>query len=204
MIGPLLRSSGFTLIEIMIVLAIIVGVLTIAAPKMFSTASAMRTAIRKLAITSREVRNNARMYNMTTRLVLDMKKEGAHSYWVESANGEVTLLSEEQQKELDRLTELQREGEAPKNEFKPETRVVRNPVSLPKSLYFESVETSSSSEAVKEGKAYIHFFAKGFSEDAAIHITDRKTLNWTIVVNPLTGRADVFERNISLKEVRGK
>ncbi|MEK7358546.1 MAG: type II secretion system protein, partial [Bdellovibrionota bacterium] len=67
----------------MIVLAIIVGILTVAAPRLFSTSTQMRAAIRKLAVISREVRNNARMYNMTTRLVIDMKKEGAHSYVVE-------------------------------------------------------------------------------------------------------------------------
>jgi type II secretory pathway pseudopilin PulG len=186
----------------MIVLAIIVGVLTIAAPKLFSTSTQMRSAIRKIATITREVRNNARMYNMTTRLVIEMKKEGAHSFWVESSNNEVTLLTEEQEKELERLTSIQREGEKPKTSFTPETRVLRNPVTLPRGLFFESVELSTRERAATEGKAYIHFFAKGYSEDAAIHVTDRKTLNWTIVVNPLTGRADVFERNISLKDLR--
>lgn len=186
----------------MIVLAIIVGVLTIGAPRLFSTSTQMRASIRKLGVITREVRNNARMYNMTTRLVIDMKKDGAHSYWVESANGEVTILSEEQQKELDRLTELQREGEAPKAQFKMETRVTRGAQALPRGLYFENVELASQSRPVTEGKAYIHFFAQGISEDAAIHLTDRKTLNWTIVINPLTGRADVFEKKVSLKELR--
>lgn len=188
----------------MIVLAILTGILAIGAPKLFSTSTAMRSAIRKFGTITREVRNNSRMYNMTTRLVLEMKKDGAHSYWVESANGEVTLLSEEQQKELDRLTSLQREGEAPKNQFKMETRVTRGAVALPKGLFFESVELASTSKPITEGRAYIHFFAQGYSEDSAIHLTDRKTLNWTIVINPLTGRADIFERKIALKDVRGQ
>ncbi len=188
----------------MIVLAIIVGILTVAAPRLFSTSTQMRAAIRKLAVISREVRNNARMYNMTTRLVIDMKKEGAHSYVVESSDGDVTLLSEEQQKELDRLTEIQREGEKPKTSFSIESRVTRSAVALPRGLFFESVELASREQPVTEGKAYIHFFSKGFSEDAALHLTDRKTLNWTILINPLTGRAEVFERKISLKEIRGQ
>jgi general secretion pathway protein H len=83
-----------------------------------------------------------------------------------------------------------------------ETRVTRSPVGLPKGLFFESVELASSSAPITEGRAYIHFFAQGYSEDSAIHLTDRKTLNWTIAINPLTGRADIFEKKIGLKELR--
>ena len=196
-----MRSDGFTLIEIMIVIAIIVGILSVAGSKLFSTSGNMRSGVRKIAITTREIRNNARMYNITTRLVIDMKDKDSHSYWVESAPGNALLLSEDQQKELERLTTQQRESEKPKNQFQDDPRVVKMHTPLPKGLFVESIEYASKSQPIESGIAYIHFFPQGLSEDVAIHLTNRKTLNWTIAVNPLTGRADVYERKISLKEI---
>lgn len=197
------RSSfGFTLVEIMIVLAIIMGVLVAGAPKLFSSGSSMRTSVRKIAVMTREVRNNARLYNTTNRLVINMDPEKGHSYWVESASGVTPLLSEDQEKEIEKLTELQKESSQDKNKFQQDTRFTKGAVSLPKGLFFENVEFGAREKAIDQGVAYIHFFPSGLSEDVAIHMTDRKTLNWTILINPLTGRAEVLERKVSLKELR--
>jgi general secretion pathway protein H len=196
------NRSGFTLIEIMIVIAILAAVTAIGVPRMFGGATRMRSAIRKMAIMTREVRNVARLTQSTGRIVINMEAEKPHTYWVESAPGNAPMLSEEQEEELERMTRSQREDEAPKSQFKPETSVVKTPIELPRGLYFEGVELGSRKEEITEGKAYIHFFPQGLSEEAAIHISDRKSLNWTITVHPLTGRADVYERKIMLKDLR--
>lgn len=197
-----MRSTrGFTLIEVMIVIAIIAGVLAIGAPRMFNTKNQMRSAVRKMAVVTRDIRNVARLKNSTVRLVIRMSEEKGHAYWVESAQGNVRLLSQEQEEELDKLTDLQREEMAEKNKFQPETSIVKNPVTLPRGMFFESVEYASRKDAVTEGTTYIHFFSQGLSEEAAIHLTDKKGLNWTITIHPLTGRAEVYERNVSLKEL---
>jgi prepilin-type N-terminal cleavage/methylation domain-containing protein len=195
-------ESGFTLIEIMIVIAIMAG-LIVAGSTVFSSASQKRSAIRKLAVMTRDLRSSARLNNSTTRIAISMDDEKGHSYWVESAPGNVTLLSAEQQKELDDMTSLRREEEKPKTEFEADTRVLKKAQDLPNGLYFDSVEMSTR-EPQTSGVVYVHFFPQGLAEDAVIHLSDRKTLNWTIAINPLTGRADVYERKIPFKELRSK
>jgi general secretion pathway protein H len=199
----LCSRSGFTLLEVMVVVGIIAAVLAIGAPRLFRSSDSMRSSIRKIATMTREIRNVSRLFNQTGRLVISMNDEKGHSIWVESAAGMAPLLTEDQEEEMERLTDIQKEGEA-KNlkKFAPEPRVLKEPLRLPRGLFFESVELGSRSEEFTSGTAYIHFFPRGLAEEAAIHLTDRKTLNWTIAINPLTGRADVFERKISLKELK--
>lgn len=197
------RQSGFTLIEVMVVIAIIAGVLAVASSSLMSSGTKMRASVRKLAILPREIRNIARLYNMTVRLAIVIDDDKGHSYWVESAPGNVLLMTEEQEFELERLTTAQREAkETHKTNFSLEKRVTRQAVELPRGLYFGHVELTSRKEPVSQGAAYVHFFPQGLAEQAAIHITDRESLNWTITINPLTGQARVFERKLELKDLR--
>lgn len=195
------RDNGFTLIEIMIVLAIVVGVLAVGAPRLFSTSNTMRDQVRRLATLTREIRNNARLYNSTTRLAIQMSDEKGFKYWVESAPGVVALLSEEQQDDLNRLTEIQREEGQAKNDFSLEARILKEPVKLPRGMVFDEVEIGSKAKAISGGVAYIHFFPSGLTEESIIHLSDRKTLNWSIALNPLTGRAQIYEKKVTLREL---
>ena len=196
------NNAGFTLIEIMIVISIIAATLAIGGQKMFDSSTTQRSAVRKLGILTREIRNVARLTNQTSRLVIQMDDQKGHTYSVESAPGTAMLLTEDQKKDLDSLTELQREDDKKKETFQPDTRLVKSPIQLPRGLFFESVEFSNTKEPITKGKAYIHYFPSGLSENAAIHITNRKTLNWTITIHPLTGRAEVYERKATLKELQ--
>lgn len=196
-------QHGFTLIEIMIVIAILAGMI-VAGASMFNSSSQKRSVVRKFAILSREIRSLARLTNSTFRIVISMDNEKGHSYWIESAPGVVTMMSAEREKELARLTSSQREDEKPKSEFSEDSRILKKHEFLPRSLFFDGVETAKQPEGIKEGKAYVNFFPQGLADEAVILMSDRKTLKWTIAINPLTGRADVFERAVSLKELRGK
>jgi hypothetical protein len=185
----------------MIVVAIIAAVLAIGGPKLLDAKNEMRRGVRELGILPREIRNNSRLFDMTTRLVIQMDKEKGYSYWVESSPGTLLSLSEEQEEELAKLTAQQREGEARKEKFQPEARIMKKPKKLPRGLAFDRVEYTNRKEPLTEGKAYINFYPQGLADEAAIHLTDHKTLNWTITIEPLTGRAQVYERDIALKEL---
>jgi general secretion pathway protein H len=194
-------QTGFTLIEIMIVIAIITGVLAVGSSKLFSSATDMRGSVRKIAILTREVRNNSRLFNVTTRLVINMPVDKKHSYAVESTPGTATLLSEDQRKDLDRLTTEQRKDEEKKSDFTPEKRILKKPQELPKGMFFESVEIVGRKDPITSGVVYINFFPQGLAQEALIHLTNRKLLNWTIAINPLTGHADVYERKLTMKDI---
>lgn len=197
------RQNGFTLIEIMIVIAIIAAVIGIGAPRLFSTGSAMRATVRELAILPKEIRSFARLYGNTERLVIQMDEDEGHKYWVEASSGSALLLSEDQEKDLSRLSSAQREeeiGSIP--HFEVEKKLTAKPKSLSRGLFFQSVELANRQAPITGGVAYIHFFPKGLGDEAAIHLTDRKNLNWTISIHPLTGKATVREGFIALKDLR--
>lgn len=198
------NSRGMTLIEIMVVMAILGGILAVAAPRLFSTGTTMRTAVRKLAVMTRDMRNNARLYDATTRLAITMDDEKGHSYNVESSAGSVLMLTADQERDLEKLTTEQREGDEKKSQFEQEKRVLKSAVNLPKGLFFGGVEVANRPGEVSSGTTYINFLPQGLADESVIHITDRKNLNWTISINPLTGRADVFERKLTLKEVHSR
>ena len=112
------------------------------------------------------------------------------------------MMNEEQMKDVERMTEMQRKDAGIAEQFKPSSRLVQGEITLPSGLFFADVEYANKKEPITQGRAFVHFFPHGLSEEVAIHVTDRKSLNWTITVHPLTGRADVYERRAELKELR--
>ncbi len=194
--------AGFTLIEIMVVLAIIGAVMVTVAPRLVDKKSEMKQAVRQLAGLTREIHNAARLYNATFRLVLRLQEGKVHSYSVESASGNVTLLSEEQQEDLEDASSDAQQKEQKRNGFSDDARVLKEARQLPKGLFFGPVEYGNRKEAIASGVAYIHFFPQGLTDEAVIHLTDKKKLNWTIALHPITGHANIYEKNISIKELR--
>ncbi len=194
--------AGFTLIEIMVVLAIIGTVLVTVAPRLVDKKSDMKQAVRQLAGLTREIHNAARLYNATFRLVIRMQEGKVHSYEVESAPGNVTLLSEEQEEDLEDASSEAKEKEVKRRGFSADARVLKAAKELPKGFYFGIVEYGNRKEAIGSGVAYIHFFPQGLTDEAVIQLTDKKKLNWTIALHPITGHANIYEKKISIQELR--
>lgn len=192
------RSSGFTLIEIMIVLAIVAALIATAAPRLLRRDKNVRSVVRHFIVLGKEVRNRARLSNATMRLVIELDPQKPR-YWVEKSSG--PKLLDPDAEDADRRDEDEEEEGKPKD-WQTDTVLTKNPKELPDGLYFGSVETLNMKAPVTEGTAYIHFFPEGLMEAAAVQITDREKLTWTLVFNPLTGQADIVEQARSLKEIR--
>ncbi|MFP5519208.1 MAG: Tfp pilus assembly protein FimT/FimU [Bdellovibrionia bacterium] len=191
-------SRGFTLIEVMIVLAIIAGVIVLGAPRIFKASTNIKSVARHLVVLTKETRNKARLNNVTYRLVFDLKEEGT-SYWAEKGQGpqavdlESLRLSEEEKD--------QRDEEAPPPPFSMDTSLLKQPKTLPTGIKIVSIETINSANPIREGKAYIYYSAQGFVEASAIQIANAQNQIWTLVINPVTGQADIVEKATSLKDL---
>lgn len=197
-------EAGFTLIEIMVVIVIITGVLAIGGTQIFNPNEHRRSQVRKVAILTKEIRTSARLQNSTYRIVLEMNKNKENGkddrYWVESASGQALELSEEKQEELEKLTAIQRE-EATKgrSNFTKDKR--HKEVILDGGLRIEGVEIAGRSKEITDGQAAINFFPQGLSDEAIIKLGDGKSQNWSIVIHPLTGGAEILNRAVTLKEL---
>ncbi len=195
----MISRRGFTLIEVLIVLAIIATIMAVAAPRLFRSNVNIRSIVHKISVQAREVRNRARLTNSTYRIVIQMDGE-SQQYWVERANGPQPIDPKAIEEALAR--EKDKSEGAPPPAFQEDKSVIKERISLPKNLRFASVETNSQPNPITTGQAYIHFFPQGFVEASAIQITDGQKLTWTLLLNPLTGQADVIEKALTLKEVQ--
>jgi general secretion pathway protein H len=192
-----LRESGFTLFEILIVVTIIAGLMSVLLQTPNRKESLAKKTSRHLLVLSKDVRNQARLKNRTFRIVFRMEGD-EHSYWVESADGIALPKTAQQLEDEGRLSEDLR----PKENFQKEQKFTKTQYSLGKSLFFGGIELQNARDTTTEGDAYIYYSPQGLVQGSAIHLTDKKDLNWTLFINPLTGKVDIVAKKLSLKDIQ--
>lgn len=198
------NKRGFTLIEVMIVLAIMGAVVAIGVPRLFKSQDNIKAVARKFIVLGKIIRDKARVNNATYRLVMRIDPKDS-SYWVERANGaqliDPALMTIEGRRAAD---EAAKEGEdKPRSLFQIDKSILKSAKTLPGTLRFVSLETINMQQPQTEGEAHIYFFPQGFVDASALQIsTGNGASVWTIVFNPLTGQADIIEKAQSLKDVQ--
>lgn len=194
-------NHGLTLLEVLIVLAIMGFLIAFGLPKFKDPKSNVKSVVRKMAVLSREVRHNARIKRMTYRMVFRMG--GANSatkdaYWVENAPANTLIPSQQTMESLAKMSS----DEKPPEAFQKATNLVKDERDLPKGLYIGSIETQGSPAPITEGLAYIYFTQEGLVEKSMIQITNKDKLTWTLIINPLTGHVDLVEKPMRLKDLQ--
>ncbi len=192
-----IKNQGFTLIEIMIVIAILGALMAVVAPKLVKKNQNPKQFVRKLTVLSKELKNFAKLKNSTYRLVFELDEAKGDTYWIEMANQKVLLSEEDLRKEREA-----NERDEYKSPFTINKEMLKEPQQFPNGLIIQSIQTQSSPEPIKSGKAYVHFFPEGMVEETAIQITDKKNLKWTLYINPITGKMDVVQEFKELKDIR--
>lgn len=198
------KQSGLTLLEIMIVLAIIAGVVLTALPRLSGQNNQMRQSVRQLTAISKQLQLQAKLQGAIYRLVIDLGKDerSPQSYWVEKSTNQTVLKPDEMDAPIGEL-EKKGEGEPPP-QFSADNRVLKGKQGFPSGLRVSEVELKRKEQPISSGKAYVHFFPQGLAEEAAIHLRASEKLQWTLAVHPLTGRSSVYPEKISLREIQGR
>ena len=204
------KQPGFTLIEMMIVLAIIGGMAALAMPYINSRNSQTRTFLRKITVLSRELHTRAKLQGAVYRLVLDLKKVEdvtkpvTQQYWVEKAQGHVVMKADEEEAEIKRAKEDREEDRKDPRGFAPDPSLVKQATDLPPGMRIDRVELTRVKDPITEGKVYIHYLPEGLTDEAAIHLKGEKTQAWTVSIHPLTGKAELVSKQLTLKEIRSQ
>ena len=195
----------------MIVLTIVGMFITFGARKFVNKGTQMKAQVRRFSTITKKLRNRARLDNKTYRMVFDLPVDSnkQQSYWVEGTSKPALLLNDEQRDELeDDIEEITtKDGKKVKPDpqgFVHDTSVVKQaPATLPDGLYFDSIEIDGDPiEKIKEGRIYIYFFPQGYVQGSAIHLTNQENLNWTLVIEGLTGRVRIYDKYRSLDEFK--
>jgi general secretion pathway protein H len=185
-------SRAFTLIELMVVLAVIALAATLAVPAMASiTGANARAAAGEVAGTLRALFEYAALRHATCRLVIDIDARASHA---ECARGRAAAPRSESDLDLaDRFPgekdEVIRKLLARTSFGAIEDRLVKKRT-LPGQARFGPVVLEGRQHPVESGTAVVSFFPGGRAQAARIPIVDGDH-HYTVVLEPLTGRARV-------------
>lgn len=195
-------KKGFSLIEMMVVLVIIVLMSVVVLPSVTSYFQlSLNSAARDLATTIKETYNSTMVTGKIHRLAYDLKE---NSFWVESSQESTLLDTKESKEKEERKRKFGRATEAPKSPFSLEKTVTRKKMSLPRGVIYEDVVTQQSPEPITEGMAYSHFFPHGVTEQTIIHLKDQSTHHASLVLTPLLGTTELYDRYVNATEIFGK
>jgi prepilin-type N-terminal cleavage/methylation domain-containing protein len=162
---------GFTLLELLIVLTIVAVVVGIGLPRFESVFDVrIKSAVRKLIGTVRFTFAESAIKKGYYRLFYNL---------------------DEQRYYIRRL--------AATGEFLQEDASLVQDETLPEGISFIDVVTLHGGKEDK-GEAFTQFFPNGFAERTVIHLKDDYGAQYTLLIQPLTGRVEVFDRYVDFTE----
>ncbi len=196
-------QRGFTLIEVLLVLGIMAAIIVLAATRIQRKQTNINSTVREFTILGKELRNHARLFNQTLRLVIDLDREKP-TYSIEASKGTGSTYVNKEAMEKLAKGDLKEDDPLRKeiDQFAPYPKILKKPKQLPSGFHFKQVESMSYQDPITSGKAYIHFFPDGHMEAAGIQITDGKKLTWTVIYHPLTGQASIIKDERSLRDIK--
>jgi len=169
-------ASGFTLIEISVVLLLLALVLSLVVPRFRDPSRAeLHSHVRRLAATFRLLRSEAVLNGRIYRLNYDLERN-VYWYSVEAVPGHT--------------------GES----MEPSGALAR-PVRLPRTVAFSDVVLLGAGK-LDRGFAYTRFYPDGFVDPTIVHMDNGRDA-FTLEVWPLTGHVTIYEGYRDLEFIRG-
>lgn len=194
----------------MVVTAIIAGAIAMSMPYITNRNSQTKTFLRKMTVASRELHTRAKLTGSAYRMVIeipevvDVNKPPEQKIWIERANGKVVLNEKEEEMAKEREEERDEAKKKDPRGFERDEVMTKKLPELPSGIRIEKVELTRMKNPVNGGKAFIHYLPQGLVDEAAIHIKGSGNQAWTIAIHPLTGRAELISKPVSLKDIKSQ
>jgi general secretion pathway protein H len=196
------QPRGFTLIEVLIVVAVIGVMAFAAAPAVNSlTGANARSAAGQIAGASRYLFDTAALRHQTCRLVVDMDRQEWWAECTEAGPGgrrsQPVVAKDGTAEDDERLARsFSDEPDAEKRRFLSRARFAEfkdrqvQKRKLAGSATFEKIWTPRQRDPQTKGRAYVYFYPQGLADPAQIPVVDGSSV-YTVVTQPLSGRARV-------------
>ncbi len=198
-----IAKDGFTLIEALIVIAIIAIIAVVALPSVTGYFKiSINTTAREMASTIKETYNSTSLTGKVHRMAYDLKE---NSYWVESGSNTVLLDTAESKEKEERRKRFAKSSDTPPpSQFSMDNTITHKKISLPTGVTFEDIITEQSKDPIKEGIVYTHFFPHGITEQTIIHLKDNSEHKVSLVLAPIIGKTDLYERYLNLTDLKNE
>lgn len=191
------EAKAFSLLEVMIVLAILASIVTLAIPQLSSQNHSRKSFFRKLIALDKQLRSLSQLQNRTYRInfqINSLKKKTL--FWVDYSNSQevitVTLNDKEQKEPTEEPSQT--------TEWEMANKIFKKKQKLPHLLEVISVELEGFKKALNSGLISIYFFPEGITQRAVIHFSENKKHQWSFVVHPFISKNNLLTKNISFKE----
>lgn len=181
-------QKGFSLIEILVVLGIIATLVGFGVTRLNFKQGNLKTTVRHLTVLSRELRQHARIKQTKYRIAFDLEAD-PNTYWVERFNPNPPDPEEE------------KKSDEPFSPYEKDDSLLKDEKKLPPGVKIKSViNTTDFKQGLDNKKGYIHFYASGVT-DAAIIIVTQGTQTNSLIIQPLSGRAELVDKEVSLEDI---
>ncbi|MCO5141528.1 MAG: prepilin-type N-terminal cleavage/methylation domain-containing protein [Oligoflexia bacterium] len=182
-----ISKSGFTLIETLIVIALIAILSAFAIPSLTNVFRASAESFTKrTSLLLREARDRALLTNKIIRFRVDLDNQ---TYWLEEAPAPYKM------KKTDRAKLSKREQEDFDKKEEQTWRVVKELVKekspIPKGIAIKEITIPRLKEAQTEGVVDVYFFNNGSADPAIIRFEDEEKISYSLKLHPVTGQSSV-------------
>lgn len=204
------HEDGMTILEILVVLAILVGVMGSFSLAMNSSSEVMRAEASRLMGMIRYAYHHTAANSLYGRIVFDLAEQ---KYFFETSEAPFYVVREGDEKEAMIVANLEKnsgnttdesdadEGSNLSGDFSENESELLEPFQVNSIIRLAGVFVDHQKEPVSEGMAYLYFFPGGQTELAVIHFSDEEGENFlTLSVNPLTGWVDVRTEYVEYTE----
>ncbi len=191
-------NKGFTLLEVMVVLAIIIGIVGLAITNLQPPSRSVRADIRNILVIAKRLNQQAQLDGKMYRIVFDLNDEQG-VYWVESANRKTAGSAKPSATPFGGGSNT---DEKDPRDFALDASILKNKVKLPKGFRFLKIILVDQDLAFEQGNGFVHFFPQGLADSAIIQIANEdESFSWTLVTNPLSGNIQLIDGLFSEKDL---
>jgi prepilin-type N-terminal cleavage/methylation domain-containing protein len=179
------QARGFTLIEIMVTIAIIALITALAVPGLnYAFRTDTEAFARQLSSVFRESRDRALLRRVLVRVNFDLTKQ---AYWVEEAPAAYLLPSEAEEKKAQEDAGRTFKEDEQESAFRLVKEITPNKRSVPKGIKIVKIISPRFKEPITEAEAQIYYRPNGISDAAILHLEDTDKIQRSISINPVTG-----------------